>query len=98
MKTSKENLQQLKEKKDKAVLEYNKYLKQYNEERKIERGHTVKEIISLHKQGFTNQEIIDKGYNKNYVNQQVTFFKKGKRVARTQVAQFLSPKKKKKVS
>lgn len=94
METSKEQLLILREKRDKAVAQYQAYLKQFNEERKIQPGQAYVEIIDLHKQGLTNKEIADKGYSRNYVNQQVTFFKNGKRIQKTTVSHLL-PKKKK---
>lgn len=95
MKTSDKHLEELRVAKVNAANEYYKYLKAYNKERGIKAGSLSSEIIKLHKKGLSNKEIVEQGYNKNYVNQQVMFFVKGKRVVKTTVAQYL-PKKEKK--
>ncbi len=95
MKTSAKKLAELKEAKEAAIKEYNAYLKLYNEQHGLKGGTIIKEIIALAKKGKTNREIIDLGYNKSTVNQQVGLFRKGKRVAKTVVAKYLPPKEKK---
>lgn len=92
MATSKKQLAILKTERDAAIAAYNKYLKQYNEDNNIVGNTLIQEIIALHKKGKTNKEIQELGYNKNTINQQVSLFKKGKRVAKTCVAKYL-PKK-----
>lgn len=96
MKTSVKQLAELKAAKNEAVKAYNDYLKEFNSERNIKPGHLVTEIINLYRQGHSKSEIIEAGFNKNYVNQQIRFYTKGKRMVKTTVAQFLPPKEKKK--
>lgn len=85
----------LKQKRNTAVAEYNKYLKKYNKENNIQGRLIIKEIIDLYKKGLDNKAIIAKGYNKWTVNEQIRLFKKGKRVTKTVIAKFLPPKEKK---
>lgn len=95
MKTTKKALEILQKKMDEVVLEYRKYLKEYNKEHDVESGNKIKEIIELHRQGVSKQEIVNNGYNKFTVRDQIRLFEKGKRVTKTTIAKFLPPKEKK---
>lgn len=95
MKTTEKKLQELKETAELSAKLYREYKKEYNTEHGNKGRNIIREIISLHQQGLTNKEIIAKGYNKHTVSDQVRYYTKGKRVAKTVVAQYL-PKKEKK--
>jgi uncharacterized tellurite resistance protein B-like protein len=41
----------------------------------VQKGEIIKQILELHKAGFSNKEIADKGYNKVTVSRQVKEFK-----------------------
>lgn len=78
-----------------AILKFREYRRTYNEEHNISGKTTIiKEIIALAKKGMKNAEIIAKGYNKNTVNRQVGLWKKGKKVEKTIVSQWLKKEKK----
>lgn len=95
MKTNQKQLNALKAAKENATKEFNKYQKAFNEEHGIKNRTIIQEIITLHKKGVPNADIIAKGYNKWTVREQVRLFSKGKRVAKTIVAKFLPAKEKK---
>lgn len=94
MKTNLKQLESLKQSRDEAVKNYNRYLKDYNKEHEIESRNINQEIISLHRKGVSKADIIAQGYNKNYVSQLIHLYGKQKRVSKTTVAKFF-PKKKK---
>lgn len=97
MKTNLKQLESLKQSRDEAVKNYNRYLKDYNKEHEIESRNINQEIISLHRKGVSKADIITRGYNKNYVNQLIHLYGKQKRVSKTTVAKFFpKPDKKKK--
>lgn len=94
VKTSKKELLQLEEKANKAkqvLADYRAYLKQYRTEHKLpfEKGTLIKEIITLHKKGYKNAEIVAEGYNKNTVSKFVAQFKKGQKIEKTVVKKYL---------
>lgn len=92
--TTAKQLAILREAKFAADKAFSDYRKLYNEEHEVEGGSLIKEIIALHREGKSNAEIVDAGYNKNTVSRQVSLYKKGIRVEKTTVSVFL-PKKKK---
>ena len=92
--TTAKQLAILREAKFAADKVFSDYRKLYNEEHEVEGGSLIKEIIALHREGRSNAEIVDAGYNKNTVSRQVSLYKKGIRSEKTTVSVFL-PKKKK---
>lgn len=86
--TTKKQLVELRLAKQAASKAYNEYLAQYNKEHGTGRTQ-IKEIIDLHKQGFSNKEIVEKGYNKHTVQGQVSLFKKGTKTQSTVVAKYI---------
>lgn len=91
-KTNVKQLAELKQAMDAAILAYNQYNKEYKVEHNIKGRNKIREIIQLHKEGLDNKQIIEKGYNKNTVNEQIRLYKKGKRTVKTVVNQYLPPK------
>lgn len=88
-KTTKKQLEQLRLNKLEADKAYFLYRKAYIKEHPEERSTLIKDIIDLHKQGKTNKEIVEMGYNKNTVGRQICLYKKGKKTERTTVRQYL---------
>lgn len=95
IKTTKEKLDELLAKKKALDLKVSAYQKQYNLDHNITGRNKIKEIIELHLQGLTNNQIIEKGYNKGTVGRQVGLFKKGKKMESTTIKKFLPVKEKK---
>jgi len=84
-----EKLMLLKQAADKAFYAYKAL---YNKQHNVKGGDLIKEIITLHKKGKTNLEIIEMGYNKHTVSKQISLFKKGVKVEKTTVRQFFIKK------
>ena len=80
----------------KVMEEYREYRKKYNAEHpdgKVSaKTSYIAEIIKLHKQGYTNAEIVAEGYNKNTVNKFVGQYKKRVKNEKTVVSQYIKGK------
>lgn len=89
IKTTKKELDRLQAEKAAADKAFFEYRTSYNKQHNVKPGNVINEIIDLYRAGASNKEIVEAGYNKNTVNRQVNFFKKGIEKEATTIAKML---------